>query len=538
LNQRSLEIRSPAREGRTLPLAKSVITIGRAEENHIVLDDADRKVSRRHAQINIEEAGAPILTDLNSANGTLVNGILITGRTPLNNNDVIGIGPHQITYRETAPGPDFSIETGGTDLARLQSQQKLVDQAGSAALEAHGISLLEILHEVSLTLARTQTVEEVKIESCQLLFKIDGVHRACVMLWDEGQAAFQEPEVRARGNRSLPMQADYDPRRLILSSTILDKVLQNNRPLLIRDVGSDQALSQAASIVRAGIQAAFCSPLTFQGRFLGVLYADNLASPEAFSESDFRTFTSIAAQTGLALANARARSELSKQQVERAAMRLYLPAQVFDLISATGGSTELGGTVQEITVLFADIRGFTTLSEELDAREVVQLLNEFFTAMSGVILQCGGTLDKFIGDCVMALFGAPVHFPDSPQRALDAATAMQRCVAGLNTTRAKRNQHQVKIGIGLHHGLAVVGNVGSADRMQYTAIGDTVNIAARLVSLAAPDQILVSGEMHTFVASAYRFDPLGNTQLKGRLGAIDVYSALWEPAGDASDAPG
>lgn len=471
------------------------------------------------------------MTDLNSANGTAVNGQRITAPTVLRPGDAISIGPHVIFYRqETEAALPFSIEAGAVELDRLQTQERLLDLAGDAVLGASGMHLLEILHQVSVTLARTQTVEEVKEQSVQLLFKIEPVHRACLMLWDESSSSFQTAEVRTRGNRSVAIPASYDPRNLVLSSTILNHVRKHNRPLLIRDAISDQLLSSAASIVRAGIQAAFCSPLTFQGRFLGVLYADNLAAPDAFSEADFRTFTSIAAQTGLALANALARDELSKQQVERAAMRLYLPAQVVDLISAAGGSIQLGGTLQPLSVLFADIRGFTTLSEQMDAREVVQLLNELFTALSEVIFEAGGTLDKFIGDCVMALFGAPVAFPDSPQRALKAAIGMQRRVAALNLARAKRNLRQIQIGIGLHHGPAVVGNIGSADRMQYTAIGDTVNIAARLVSRAAPEQIVISGEFQKLVNDCCGFQPLGSAELKGRAAAVETYSVLWGQA--------
>ena len=272
--------------------------------------------------------------------------------------------------------------------------------------------------------------------------------------------------------------ASYDPKNLVLSKTILQKVRQENRPLHIRDARSHVDIGRSLSVLRAGIQAAFCSPLTFQGRFLGVLYADNLATPDAFSSDDFRIFTTIAAQTGLALASSITRGELLKREVEQAAMRLYLSPQVADLITAANGGVELGGVLQPVTVLFADIRNFTKISEHLDAREVVNFLNEFFTAMTEVILQAGGTLDKYIGDCVMALFGAPVPAADDSQRAVEAAINMQCEAARLNS--------QIQIGVGIHTGRAVVGNIGSAQRMQYTAIGDTVN--ARLVHYASPDR--------------------------------------------------
>src|ERR1019366_4677592 len=221
--------------------------------------------------------------------------------------------------------------------------------------------------------------------------------RATLMSWDDSRQAFLAADLYAPGGKKMTESAPahYDPRGLVLSQTILRKVREDNRPLHIRDARAHAEIGKSQSIIRAGIQAAFCSPLTFQGRFLGVLYADNLAAPDAFSAEDFRIFTTIAAQTGLALASAITRGQFLQRDVEHAAMRLYLSPQVADLISASGGGVELGGVLQPVTVLFADIRNFTELSEQLDAREVVLLLNEFFPAMTQVILDAGGTLDKY-----------------------------------------------------------------------------------------------------------------------------------------------
>src|ERR1019366_6717161 len=204
--------------------------------------------------------------------------------------------------------------------------------------------------------------------------------RATLMSWDDSRQAFLAADLYAPGGKKMTESAPahYDPRGLVLSQTILRKVREDNRPLHIRDARAHAEIGKSQSIIRAGIQAAFCSPLTFQGRFLGVLYADNLAAPDAFSPEDFRIFTTIAAQTGLALASALPRGELLKREVEQAAAH---------------GGVELGGVLQPVTVLFADIRNFTQLSERLDAREVVLLLNEFFTAMTDVIFDAGGTLD-------------------------------------------------------------------------------------------------------------------------------------------------
>jgi adenylate cyclase len=546
--ERSLRISMPDGSTRLVELRTPVVRIGRRADNDVVLEDAHQGVSRVHAQIVSDGAGPPLVEDLGSANGTLLNGEKIAGPAELSPGDALQIGAWTLIFEDAGPAPGesprsavdaserFDVEAAAVQLDELQERDRLLEMAaGPQALPDSGVDLraLELLHEVSVRLARSVTAADVSGTAIDLLFRIEGVQRATLMPWDEERQAFPDASLVARSGKRLgrgETPAGYDPRNLVLSKTILRKVREENRPLHIRDARSLARDGGAMSIMRAGIQAALCSPLTFQGRFLGVLYADNLAAPDAFAPADFRTFTSIAAQAGLAMANAMARETLLKREVERAAMRLYLPRQVADQIAASEGSIELGGVLQPVTVLFADIRGFTQLSEQMDAQAVVQMVNEFFTAMTEVILEAGGTLDKYIGDCVMALFGAPVEGPDDVERGVSAATRMQREVARMNVKRAGLGLCEVKIGVGLHTGPAVVGNIGSAQRMQYTAIGDTVNVAARVASTAAPGQVLVSEPVRAAVPGGESFAPLGEVKLKGREQKVNIYSVPWAMA--------
>jgi len=520
--QRSFLIYRPDGSSAPCPLSLPLIRIGRGEDNEIILEDPTRSISRFHAQLMLDPDGRSILTDLRSSNGTFVNEQILNGPVALGQDDVVRIGPYRLVFRDhitaapkpAPPLPAFQIEAAAVELDQLQDRPHLLTPSvsGTAASTPQFLAL-ELLHEVGVRLARTVTPADVAETSLDLLFKIAGVQRATLMSWDDSQQAFLPADLYTAGGKKMTdvTPASYDPRGLVLSQTILRKVRQENRPLHIRDARSHAEIGHSQSIIRAGIQAAFCSPLSFQGRFLGVLYADNLAAPDAFSQEDFRIFTTIAAQTGLALASAITRGQLLQREVEQAAMRLYLSPQVTDLISASGGGVELGGVLQPVTVLFADIRNFTQLSEQMDAREVVLMLNEFFTAMTQVIIDAGGTLDKYIGDCVMALFGAPLPAADDLDRAVQAAINMQRAST-------------IPIGVGLHTGPAVIGNIGSTQRMQYTAIGDTVNVAARLVSLAAPGQIIVSEEVRN-QAEGF-FEPLGEVELKGRQRKMNVFSLL------------
>ncbi len=539
MKPRSLQINRPDASTQVFTMEKPVVKIGRTDDNDLILADPDRSVSRRHASITNEPDSPAVLSDLSSANGTFVNGRPVTGPVRLRSDDSIAIGKFVLLFREEAADAPFTIETGAIELNELQRKpQLLAFPRAKEFASAAELRNLELLYEVGMTLAGTHSVDQVTAAAVKLLFKIEHVHRATVMLWNEEQRSFPNPELHFRGGQKATSETGaYDPRTVVMSRTILNKVRQDNRPLLIRDTKSEAALRSAASIVRAGIQAACCAPLSFQGRFLGILYADNLAEPDAFSETDFRTFSLIAAQTGLALANAIAAKELLRREIHREALKAYLPPQVADLILASDGSINLAGKLQNITVLFADIRGFTRMSEQMDAREVVQMLNELFTTMSQIIFQHSGTLDKFIGDCIMALFGAPLECENSVEQALGAAIAMQRESARLNASRAARNLPETRIGIGLHTGPAVVGNIGSSDRVQYTAIGDTVNVASRLVSRAAPDQIIVSEDVRRALPSPGNVEYLGEEELKGRQHKLNIYSARWADTSAAASAP-
>jgi adenylate cyclase len=532
VSTRKLLIHHPDGSTQIFEITQPIVRIGRAEGNDVVL--GGNRISRMHAQIACDGDSPAVVSDLKSANGVVLNGKLLRDPAPLYSDDVLQIGPYKLIYTDPSPGAErtktdtspspFRIQAGSVELNELQQQQPRLLPIGDASIELRS---LELLHEVGVTLARTVSVADVIGTAVALLFKIEGVHRATLMLWDDEKQEVKGADVRARDGIDITGPG-FDPRKLVLSNTILRRVRQENRPLHIQDATSDAALSGAMSIMHAGIRAAFCSPLTFQGRMMGVLYADNLAEPNAFSAADFRLFTTIAAQTGLALASAISRGELLRREVEQAAMRLYMPSQVADLILASEGGVELGGVLQTVTVLFADIRGFTRISERMDAREVVLLLNEFFTEMTKVIFDAGGTLDKYIGDCVMALFGAPVPSEEDAEHALSAAIQMQQAVARLNARRSERGQPDIQMGIGLHCGRAVVGNVGSTQRMQYTAIGDTVNVAARLMNQAAGGTIVVSETFTKAVKHSDAFEHLGEVQLKGRDQKVSVYSVIWK----------
>jgi adenylate cyclase len=216
-------------------------------------------------------------------------------------------------------------------------------------------------------------------------------------------------------------------------------------------------------------------------------------------------------------------AKLVKETEVRSALSRYLSADVVDLVVKDPAQLKLGGERRVVTVLFADVVGFTRLSEQLPPETIVAVLNEYFTFASELVHRHGGMVDKFIGDCVMAVWGVPHSKPDDAQRAVAAAEALRRWIDIGNRRWKQKYGVEVQLAMGVHTGPAVAGNVGSEKRMDYTVIGDTVNVAARLEASAAPGQILVSESTRQALGESAPLDPLGERSLRGRSQTTMVY---------------
>lgn len=213
------------------------------------------------------------------------------------------------------------------------------------------------------------------------------------------------------------------------------------------------------------------------------------------------------------------------------------PEVVKEILAAGEDALRLGGVRRPLTVLFLDVRNFTPLSERLQPEEVVRILNRSFEMITQVIFKHGGTLDKFIGDAVMVLFNAPLDLPDHPLRAVLAAREIQERARAIQAELEARYGCSVRFGIGINTGEAVVGNIGSSTRMEYTAIGDAVNLAARLESVAGPGQILISESTWQAVAGRVEAEPLGPIPVKGKSRPVNVYAVKVPAGGTPGDAP-
>ncbi|HEY6463059.1 MAG TPA: adenylate/guanylate cyclase domain-containing protein, partial [Polyangiaceae bacterium] len=204
----------------------------------------------------------------------------------------------------------------------------------------------------------------------------------------------------------------------------------------------------------------------------------------------------------------------------------YMTSAVMEHLLA--GKVALGGESLEVTILFTDIRSFTTLSEKMDPQQLVGLLNEYFTEMVGIVMDEGGVVDKYIGDAIMAVFGAPVPKKEDARNAIRAAVKMRRALATLNERLATRGLPPLRTGIGIHTGEVVAGNIGSEKRMEYTVIGDAVNLASRLET-STKDlgvNVLVSEDTYQLTKDMVEARPVKEITVKGRAAPVMTYEVL------------
>jgi len=336
-------------------------------------------------------------------------------------------------------------------------------------------------------------LKEIFEKATDLIFRGTPADRVVALLADDstnGQSPEQVLRQIAVKTRDASLGSLSD--KLTISRTITQKVMRERVALLSQDARSDEQFHGADSIVSQGVRSTICAPLITESKVHGVVYADRLDPFAAFSPDHLDLITAVAAQTAVTVETIKAYDRLAREEVARANYSRFMPEYVVKQLLDNPDSFRLGGANQTVTVLFADIRGFTAIAERAKPEVIVALLNRYFSAMSEIILANGGTLDKYIGDGLMAIFGAPTATEDDANNAVGAAIQMQNRMVRLNAELAAEGLPEIAMGVGLHTGEATIGYIGSDKRSEYTAIGDTVNLASRLESNAGGGQIFIS----------------------------------------------
>ncbi|OLP18155.1 guanylate cyclase [Leptolyngbya sp. 'hensonii'] len=300
---------------------------------------------------------------------------------------------------------------------------------------------------------------------------------------------------------------------------IIGMVLQSGIGEIVNDVSTDHRVIpgeyQFASLI--------CAPLKTKDRVMGVL---NLSSvePVNYTAADLKLFNALASQAASAIENAMLHANKLKEERIKSNLERYVPSQVVEAILQAKDDISLEPVKSDIVMLFSDIRSFTTKCEELAPEQIVGYLNEYFTHMVEVIFDYEGTVNKFVGDMIVALFGAPTHLRECEEKAIRAAIAMQKRIQEVPTTWIREN---FRTGIGISSGPVVVGNIGSPQHMDYTAIGDEMNIASRLQSIAEGGQILVSRSVYDATRHLFSFKECGDLTVKGKRKTVEVFEVLY-----------
>lgn len=561
--------------------AGSVYSIGRAKENDIVLND--RRVSRKHARIESEGADFKLIDGYledgilkRSVNHVFVNGSptlerilragdrIVIGETSIefSNANVASFEPQHVsvppsavkmpakglapsmvrnapTISEVPTGLNFDDKPLGQTQVRI-SANELIGRQSHLSIESGVASpdeikdlrrkakILELLYEMSKSLGTVFDLPEIFEKATDLIFRGTPADRVVALLADETiDGRILDYSLVPVGIKTRDANVEALTEKITISRTITQKVMREKVALLSQDAKTDAQFLGAESIVMQGVRSTICAPLITEANVHGVLYADRLDPFATFTPDHLELVSAVAAQTAVTVETVKAHKRLAREEVARANYSRFMPEYVVKQLLDNPGSFRLGGVNQTITVLFADIRGFTAFSEKENPEKVVALLNRYFSLMTEIIFEHGGTLDKFIGDGLMALFGAPSASPEDALNAVKAAVTMQKRLGPLNDELRSEGFSQISMGIGLHTGEATIGYIGSDKRSEYTAIGDTVNLASRLESNAGGGQILMSEA--TAAASGNRIPVTAREPLtvRNRTQPVNVFEVRW-----------
>ncbi len=529
------------------------IIVGRSQSGAMAPDldlSPDRTVSRPHARLWREEDGQYWIEDLGSTHGTQINGHEIKGqgRRRIWGEDCLCIGETMLCIEDAAPRPP--------DIAEDESEDEAADdgaaEAGTAAEDApaaetsfgpvgaHPAGRIVGVMDASAFAGDAACGLELSAQSAQriqLLYEFLPQLGAVVQLdtlpqlildWlveTMPQVTHSSLLLQGTGSGSLLLKAYHSPGGPVASETLARRAMRERIGFIWRH--SDET-GGGASIARHEIEGGMYAPLIWRGVALGAICVNSSAadsttgsaadsttgsaagSPPAanasaapdsaapFSEEDLSLLLAVAHYTAMAMANQMLQDELRRESALKAnLLRQVSPRIAEQLLS--GSTLQVSGERSEVTILYSDIRGFTNLTRGMEPIEVVGMLNDYFNRLIPIIFAHNGTVDKYIGDAILAVFGSPKPDPNQHENAVRAALDMQAAVAELNAARVQRGKVTCEMGIGVHCGVVLHGFIGILDRMEFTVIGEVVNFAARYCDGARGGQVLISPQVHQWV---------------------------------------
>ena len=312
------------------------------------------------------------------------------------------------------------------------------------------------------------------------------------------------------------------------SKTIVRYVQDHGDAIVTADALNDQRFQSSESILKQVIHASMCVPLKPRDTIIGLIYVDNLSLTNVYTQEDLEFLTSLANQAAIAIENAQLYQKIQSEAVMRSKLERFFSHTVRQKLREKEGSL-WDITDTEVTILFADISSYTALSSQRSPREIITFLNEYFTVMvEEIIFPLEGTLEKYVGDALLACWGAPYPQADDTEKAVQAAIAMQKAVIGLNEQWKANTGLEIAIHIGLNTGHVAAGNIGSRELIQYAVIGDTTNVCSRICSVAKPGEIVLAESTVAKLAPlSYPFETLPPVKVKGKEDPLQLYRLHW-----------
>ncbi|HUQ01666.1 MAG TPA: adenylate/guanylate cyclase domain-containing protein [Kofleriaceae bacterium] len=492
--------------------------IGRMDGSDIRI--LDGLISKQHAEITFQN-GRWSLRDLGSSNGTVVNGRRVHA-VDLAEGDQISVGSalfvfSHTTARQAAPAVEI------VDSSAPQVRAKVERVAGEGFRPAAQISDIEqlkrdyeklrVANELNRVIGLETDVDKLLDRLLDETFKLLPADRGVILLMD--------PQTRQLAPRAVKYRSDTRE-AINLSHTIISEVFSTGSSVITMDAMMDSRFSGAKSVIAGGIRSTMCVPMIHQAQLFGIIHLDSLVATAAFSEKDLQILDGVAAQAAQAVDNAYKAKQIERSALARRDFERLLPPEVVEQVVNGGVRLERGGELRQTTVMFTDVRGFTSWSERHPPAHIVSVLNDYFELMVDAIHRHKGTLDKFMGDGILALFGAPITYGHDAINAVDCAIEMMQFLEQFNREHEATGD-RFNIGIGINTGPVVAGYMGSSKSMEYTAIGDNVNLASRLCANAPPGTILVSANTMQQIGNRFTSHQLAPIQVKGKQHPVDVW---------------
>jgi adenylate cyclase len=502
----------------------AINTVGRHPDN--TLQILDRIVSKEHAQIIRQPDGRFLFRDLGSLNGSFLRGERMNEHM-LTDGDEITLGSTSLRFQERSAADSLlqkvTIAPSATEaLIRQKIQAPPTSREFLPEKEIFDVEVLRrdyeklrLAHELGRSIGLEVDLEILLEKIIMKAFELIPADRGVILLMEGGVPTPKIAKTRDGKNE-----------QIVLSKSILNEVVNHKASVLSSDATMDSRFSGAHSVIMQGIRSTMTVPMIHHDELLGIMHLDSMIATNAFVETDLQIFGGIASQAAIAVHNSNLARTIEQEAKTRAQFQRLLSPNLVDQVVQGKLQLEKGGALSEVTMLFSDIRGFTAMSESREPQDIVRMLNEYFELMVDVIFRHEGTLDKFVGDEIVALFGAPVPVRDAELKAVHCALDMMKVLSELNHTRSAEGLNEIKIGIGINTGTVVTGAIGSSRALQYTAIGDPVNTASRLCSVAQPGQIILSEATYRKIQGEIAAIPLAPVRVKGKTDELRVFNAV------------